>query len=220
MDYGNSALLLPTDLVDIPNDLLKLPALCAPCALRGVVRPRSDISQILSDIVNAEVAVRCHEIDSTGAIPTMIVSLVVDGSDVALSLRNEGYLELAEDEIRNAGPTNKPSTSATVVDLNNNVVDLNNNVVDLNNNVVDLNNNVVDLNNNVEANPAVAASTNPKLAPVEDQTVVATNEDYRSLKDENHSLKERLAEMEKKNAEASKKIEEMAKKMDVLKSLI
>ena len=206
MDYGNSAVLLPTDLVDIPNDLLKLPALCAPCALRGVVRPRSDISQILSDIVNAEVAVRCHEIDSTGAIPTMIVSLVVDGSDVALSLRNEGYLELAEDEIRNAGPTTKPSTSATVVDLNNNVVDLNNNVVDL--------------NNNVEANPAVAASTNPKLAPVEDQTVVATNEDYRSLKDENHSLKERLAEMEKKNAEASKKIEEMAKKMDVLKSLI
>ena len=199
MDYGNSAVLLPTDLVDIPNDLLKLPALCAPCALRGVVRPRSDISQILSDIVNAEVAVRCHEIDSTGAIPTMIVSLVVDGSDVALSLRNEGYLELAEDEIRNAGPTTKPSTSATVVDLNNNVVDM---------------------NNNVEANPAVAASTNPKLAPVEDQTVVATNEDYRSLKDENHSLKERLAEMEKKNAEASKKIEEMAKKMDVLKSLI
>ena len=207
VDYGNAASLPLSDLVEIPSELLKLPALCGPCGLRGVRRPRPEAIHNLHDLVNAKVLVRCHEIDARGAIPKMIVNLSLEGVDVAVRLRNEGYLELEGDDEETADA----AAAAPAVDVPaQGPVDLNNNVVvDVNNNVVERRN--VDINNNVVADDP---------SPV----VQVATESSDALREENENLRKRVTELNEKVAELERKhveeIKKMEKKIDTLKSLI
>ena len=209
------------DLVEIPADLVKLPALCAPCGLRGVLRPRPEAIQNLNDLVNAEVVVQCHEIDSRAAIPKMIVSVLVDGVDVAVRMRNECLLEMEGDDASESIPATVSNAASAAVDINNNVE----NAVDLNNNVeVDVATRPqnVDINNNIIGD----AAGNRELANVNPDplSALAVNTDSIALKDENEKLKKQIHELTEKISELNKKYEDemkkMEKKIDTLKSLI
>ena len=229
-----------SDLVDIPADLLKLPALSAPCSLHRVLRPHFETVRLLHDIVNAKVVVRCHELDGRGAVPKMVVSLNIDGCDLAVELRNKGMLELEgdgdDDEEEGLVAPIGSSAGAVVVDINNNVVAVNDAVSAASLPEYATTAPIAPVAPVAAAAPAAPAAPDESVAPVAQiapsssaaavppvapvASSAAADDALTALIEENAGLKGQLAEVQKMYEASVKKIEEMTKKIDGLKALI
>ena len=136
----------------------------------------------------------------------MIVTLIAEGVDICIKLRNEGLLELDGDEVRDPVPAATESVAAISMDVNNNVEVA----------VVEGPRNV-DINNNVVEDPEVTPTIASPQIPAMDSDTVSLREENEKLKKQNLELTEKISELSKKHEEGMKKME---KKIDILKSLI